>query len=46
VLPVVARQWVSVDNRLKMEEVAKKLEMGLDAQKSFAQVHEDNLMNK
>ena len=29
-----------------MEEVAKKLEMGLDAQKSFAQVYEDRYMNK
>jgi len=29
-----------------MEEMAEKLKMGLDAQKSFAQVHEDGKMNK
>ena len=29
-----------------MKEVAKKLKMGLDAQKSFAQVYEDRKMNK
>ena len=29
-----------------MEEVAKKLKMGFDAQKSFAQVHKDIKMNK
>jgi len=29
-----------------MEEVAKKLKMGLDAQKSFPQVYEDGKMNK
>ena len=26
---------------LQMEEIAEEIEMGLDAQKSFAQVHED-----
>ena len=31
---------------LEMEEMAKKLKMGLDAQKSFAQMHEDRNMNK
>ena len=29
-----------------MKKVAKKVEMGLDAQKSFAQVYEDGKMNK
>ena len=29
-----------------MEEMAEKLKMGLDAQKSFAQVYEDRNMNK
>ena len=29
-----------------MKEVAKKLKMGLDAQKSYAQVYEDRNMNK
>jgi hypothetical protein len=29
-----------------MEEVAKKLKTGFDAQKSFAQVHKDRKMNK
>ena len=31
---------------LKMEEVAEKLKMGLNAHKSFAQVYEDGKMNK
>ena len=31
---------------LKMKMVAEKVEMGLDAQKSFAQVYEDRNMNK
>ena len=31
---------------LKMKMVAEKVEMGLDAQKSFAQVYEDRYMNK
>ena len=29
-----------------MEKESKKLEMGLDAQKSFAQMHEDGNVNK
>ena len=29
-----------------MEKESEKLEMGLDAQKSFGQVHEDRNMNK
>ena len=29
-----------------MKKVAEKVEMGLDAQKSFAQVYEDGKMNK
>jgi hypothetical protein len=29
-----------------MEEVTEKLKMGLDAQKSFAQVYEDGKVNK
>ena len=29
-----------------MKKVAKKVEMGLDAQKSFAQMYEDRYMNK
>ena len=31
---------------LKMEDVMEKLKMGLDAQKNFAQVYEDGMMNK
>jgi len=29
-----------------MKKVAEKVEMGLDAQKSFAQMYEDRCMNK
>ena len=29
-----------------MKKVAEKVKMGLDAQKSFAQMHEDRKMNK
>ena len=29
-----------------MKKVAEKVEMGLDAQKSFAQMYEDRYMNK
>jgi len=29
-----------------MEKMAEKLEMGLDTQKSFAQIYEDRKMNK
>ena len=29
-----------------MKEVAEKVEMGLDAQKSFAQMHEDGIVNQ
>ena len=31
---------------LKMEKKLKELKMGLDTQKSFAQMHEDRNMNK
>ena len=29
-----------------MEKIAEELKMGIDAQKSFAQMHEDRNMNK
>ena len=29
-----------------MEKIAEELKMGLDAQKNFAQIHEDGNMNK
>ena len=32
--------------RLQIEKESKKLKMGLDAQESFAQMHEDRNMNK
>jgi hypothetical protein len=32
--------------RLKMKKKLKKLKMGLDAQKSFSQMHEYGNMNK
>ena len=38
--------YIGVGLRLQMEKESEKLKMGLDAQESFAQMHEDRNMNK